>query len=48
ADFASCAEVAGHTTRVPGGVGLMPRACLLVNTLYAACARRGWPVPEIG
>ncbi|HPE47935.1 MAG TPA: bifunctional methylenetetrahydrofolate dehydrogenase/methenyltetrahydrofolate cyclohydrolase FolD [Hyphomonas sp.] len=48
ADYASCAEVAGHITPVPGGVGLMTRACLLVNTLYAACARRGWPVPEIG
>ena len=48
ADYASCAAVAGHITPVPGGVGLMTRACLLVNTLYAACARRGLPVPEIG
>lgn len=48
ADYDSCAEVAGFITPVPGGVGLMTRACLLVNTLYAACARRGWQAPEIG
>jgi methylenetetrahydrofolate dehydrogenase (NADP+)/methenyltetrahydrofolate cyclohydrolase len=48
ADYDSCADVAGHITPVPGGVGLMTRACLLVNTLYAACARRGWQAPEIG
>lgn len=48
ADYDSCADVAGHITPVPGGVGLMTRACLLVNTLYAAGARRGLTVPEIG
>jgi len=48
ADFDSCAEVAGHITPVPGGVGPMTIACLLVNTLQAACARRGLPVPVIG
>ena len=48
ADYDSCADVAGYITPVPGGVGLMTRACLLVNTLYAACARRGWQAPEIG
>ncbi len=48
ADFAGCSEVAGHITPVPGGVGPMTIACLLRNTLIAACARRGWPVPEIG
>ncbi|MEZ5999314.1 bifunctional methylenetetrahydrofolate dehydrogenase/methenyltetrahydrofolate cyclohydrolase FolD [Hyphomonas sp.] len=48
ADYASCAEVAGHITPVPGGVGPMTRACLLVNTLQAACARRGLPVPVVG
>ena len=48
ADYDSCAEVAGYITPVTGGVGLMTRACLLVNTLYAACARRGWQTPEIG
>nr|WP_321360761.1 bifunctional methylenetetrahydrofolate dehydrogenase/methenyltetrahydrofolate cyclohydrolase FolD [uncultured Hyphomonas sp.] len=48
ADFDSCADIAGHITPVPGGVGPMTIACLLVNTLYAACARRGWQVPAIG
>jgi methylenetetrahydrofolate dehydrogenase (NADP+)/methenyltetrahydrofolate cyclohydrolase len=46
ADFASCADVAAHITPVPGGVGPMTIACLLRNTVLAACARRGWPVPE--
>ena len=48
ADYESCAEVAGNITPVPGGVGPMTIACLLVNTLQAACARRGLPVPVIG
>ena len=46
ADFAACAEVAGHITPVPGGVGPMTIACLLRNTVLAACARRDWEVPE--
>jgi len=46
ADYDSCAEVAAHITPVPGGVGPMTIACLLRNTLLAACARRGWAVPE--
>ena len=46
ADYESCAEVAGHITPVPGGVGPMTIACLLRNTVLAACARRGWGVPE--
>ena len=41
AHFDSCAEVAAHITPVPGGVGLMTVACLLRNTVIAACARRG-------
>lgn len=45
ADYASCAEVAGYITPVPGGVGPMTIACLLRNTVIAACRRRGWPVP---
>lgn len=45
AHFDGCAEVAGFITPVPGGVGLMTVACLLRNTVLAACARRGWPVP---
>lgn len=39
-DFDSVAEVAGAITPVPGGVGPMTRAMLLVNTLSAARARR--------
>ncbi|MEQ8322401.1 MAG: bifunctional methylenetetrahydrofolate dehydrogenase/methenyltetrahydrofolate cyclohydrolase FolD [Rhodospirillales bacterium] len=46
ADFADCETVAGHITPVPGGVGPMTIACLLRNTVLAACARRGWTVPE--
>ena len=33
-------EIAGAITPVPGGVGQMTVACLLVNTLRAACAIR--------
>ena len=40
-DFAEAAAVAGAITPVPGGVGLMTTACLLVNTLSAACRRAG-------
>ena len=46
ADYESCAAVAGSITPVPGGVGPMTIACLLRNTVLAACARRGWPEPE--
>jgi methylenetetrahydrofolate dehydrogenase (NADP+)/methenyltetrahydrofolate cyclohydrolase len=46
AHFAECREVAGYITPVPGGVGLMTVACLLRNTVLAACARRGWAVPK--
>lgn len=38
-DFASVSERAGAITPVPGGVGPMTRAMLLVNTLAAARAR---------
>ena len=44
--YAEAAEVAGAITPVPGGVGPMTIACLLVNTLAAACRRTGVPVPE--
>ncbi len=44
--FAEAAQVAGAITPVPGGVGQMTVACLLVNTLRAACAIRG--VAEAG
>ncbi len=39
-------EVARAVTPVPGGVGPMTRACLLRNTVLAACARRGFAVPD--
>ena len=40
-------QVAGAITPVPGGVGQMTVACLLVNTLRAACAIRGLPAPGV-
>ena len=40
-DFHSVSQVAGAITPVPGGVGPMTIACLLFNTLLAACRRRG-------
>lgn len=46
AHYESCAQVAGFITPVPGGVGPMTIACLLRNTVLAACARRGWAIPE--
>jgi methylenetetrahydrofolate dehydrogenase (NADP+) / methenyltetrahydrofolate cyclohydrolase len=45
--FAEVAEIAGAITPVPGGVGPMTIACLLVNTLRAACLNAGVPVPEV-
>src|SRR5947209_1188618 len=39
--FAEAAQVAGAITAVPGGVGPMTIACLLVNSLRVACAIRG-------
>lgn len=40
-DYASVRGIAGAITPVPGGVGPMTIACLLRNTLFAACRRRG-------
>ena len=45
-DFTSAVEVAGAITPVPGGVGPMTIACLLANTLTAACRANGLPEPE--
>jgi methylenetetrahydrofolate dehydrogenase (NADP+)/methenyltetrahydrofolate cyclohydrolase len=45
--FAEAVAVAGAVTPVPGGVGPMTIACLLVNTLRAACTQAGLPAPEI-
>ena len=44
-DFESARTVAGHITPVPGGVGPMTIACLLVNTVTAACRQHGVDVP---
>jgi methylenetetrahydrofolate dehydrogenase (NADP+)/methenyltetrahydrofolate cyclohydrolase len=44
--YAEALAVAGAITPVPGGVGPMTIACLLRNTVLAACARRGWDVPD--
>jgi methylenetetrahydrofolate dehydrogenase (NADP+)/methenyltetrahydrofolate cyclohydrolase len=46
-DYESCAKVAGAITPVPGGVGPMTIACLLHNTVRAACAQKSVPVPEM-
>ena len=43
--YVEAAQVAGAITPVPGGVGPMTIACLLLNTLRAACAQNGLPVP---
>jgi methylenetetrahydrofolate dehydrogenase (NADP+) / methenyltetrahydrofolate cyclohydrolase len=45
--FAEAAEVASAITPVPGGVGPMTIACLLRNTLEAACLRRGLTMPAV-
>lgn len=40
-------KTAGSITPVPGGVGPMTIACLLRNTVIAACSRRGWDTPSV-
>jgi methylenetetrahydrofolate dehydrogenase (NADP+)/methenyltetrahydrofolate cyclohydrolase len=45
-DYDSCADVAGAITPVPGGVGPMTIACLLANTLTAACRANGVDEPK--
>jgi methylenetetrahydrofolate dehydrogenase (NADP+)/methenyltetrahydrofolate cyclohydrolase len=45
--FAEAVTVAGAMTTVPGGVGPMTIAYLLVNTLRAACAQAGLPPPAV-
>lgn len=44
-DFEGARCVAGALTPVPGGVGPMTIACLLRNTIEAACRRRGISSP---
>jgi len=46
-DFAEAVKVAGSITPVPGGVGPMTIACLLRNTVKAACLVNGLDVPEL-
>jgi methylenetetrahydrofolate dehydrogenase (NADP+)/methenyltetrahydrofolate cyclohydrolase len=45
--FAEVAEVAGAITPVPGGVGPMTIASLMLNTLTAACKAAGLPPPDL-
>ncbi|AWM85642.1 bifunctional methylenetetrahydrofolate dehydrogenase/methenyltetrahydrofolate cyclohydrolase FolD [Microvirga sp. 17 mud 1-3] len=45
--YEEAARVASAITPVPGGVGPMTIACLLRNTLEAACLRRGLPMPAL-
>jgi len=46
-DYAAARAVAGAITPVPGGVGPMTIACVLGNTLLAACRRRGIAEPAL-
>jgi methylenetetrahydrofolate dehydrogenase (NADP+)/methenyltetrahydrofolate cyclohydrolase len=46
-DFAEAVQVAGSITPVPGGVGPMTIACVLRNTLQAACAIKGIEPPPL-
>ena len=45
-DFNEAVKVAGAITPVPGGVGPMTIACLLKNTLTAACRQVQVPEPD--
>ena len=47
-DFDGAKQVAGAITPVPGGVGPMTIACLLQNTVTAACALNDIDVPAVG
>ncbi|MDX5433783.1 MAG: bifunctional methylenetetrahydrofolate dehydrogenase/methenyltetrahydrofolate cyclohydrolase FolD [Halomonas sp.] len=45
-DFEGARKVAGALTPVPGGVGPMTIACLLLNTLEATCRQHDIPFPD--
>jgi methylenetetrahydrofolate dehydrogenase (NADP+)/methenyltetrahydrofolate cyclohydrolase len=45
--FEEAVQVAGAITPVPGGVGPMTIACLLANTVTAACRQAGLAPPEV-
>ena len=44
--YLEASVIAGAITPVPGGVGPMTIACLLLNTLRATCAQKGLPAPK--
>ena len=46
-DFAAASKNASAITPVPGGVGPMTIACLLRNTVVAACLQNGIDAPDI-
>ncbi len=46
-DFAQAEQIASAITPVPGGVGPMTIACLLRNTVVAACRQSNIQVPNI-
>jgi methylenetetrahydrofolate dehydrogenase (NADP+)/methenyltetrahydrofolate cyclohydrolase len=46
-NFAEASQVAAAITPVPGGVGPMTIACLMVNTVRAASAIHGLPPPAV-
>jgi methylenetetrahydrofolate dehydrogenase (NADP+)/methenyltetrahydrofolate cyclohydrolase len=45
--FNEARDIAGAISPVPGGVGPMTIACVILNTLRAACMRKGFPEPQI-
>ena len=45
-DYNSVIDIAGAITPVPGGVGPMTIACLLQNTVMAACKQNGVDIPN--
>jgi methylenetetrahydrofolate dehydrogenase (NADP+)/methenyltetrahydrofolate cyclohydrolase len=46
-NYQEALQVAGAVTPVPGGVGPMTIACVILNTLRAACASAGLPEPKV-
>ena len=46
-EFEKAREIADAITPVPGGVGPMTIACLLLNTLHAFCLQNGFEKPDI-
>ena len=46
-DFNAASKVAGFITPVPGGVGPMTIACLLLNTLNAFCEQNNFEKPSL-